>query len=490
LVYAGPTDTTPPIKPTVTVDGAIIYGNTIHGSWSSSDSESGIYSYMTAVSTTTTDSGIVGETGWENFGTETEGNLEGLPLQAGQRYYVIGKAMNGAGLWSQVGASRAFTVDKAIGKIEIVSVPEQEGETFVAKAKGALQFAATVYDEDDLPMLGKKITWWCNPSAGKISKSGKFTAGCTVGEYSECITATVAGSVVTGKADVKIVPGDPYKVLVTPTNVTLDCAATQSFAATVVDKCGNPIEDAVVAWSVKNSKVGAIDAQTGLYIAGPNPGRYSSGIIAVCGTKRGRASVVVTAPPPSKVDVIGPLPAEEPYLVEVGKTKKFSAIGYDSLERPISGLKFSWSVSEGTPGKVSSSGLFSAGKVPGSGLVKAQALINKIPAGEIGLAEVDVIHGPPNKVSVIAPSVTLTTGQTYQFGAKLVDRFGNEVEKEVTWTWACMNAKAGSLDSMQPGLFTAGAILGSYGACVQATATYDVGVKIGKATVKVIAATP
>jgi len=270
--------------------------------------------------------------------------------------------------------------------------------------------------------------------------------------------------------------------LVTPTNVTLDCAATQSFAATVVDKCGNPIEDAVIAWSVKNSKVGEINANTGLYTAGPNPGRYSSGIIAVCGTKRGTASVVVTAPPPSKVDVIGPTPAEEPYQVEVGKTKKFSAIGYDGLTRPISGLKFSWSVSEGTPGKVSSSGLFSAGKVPGSGFVKAQALISGVVAGEVGSAEVEVIPGSPNKVSVIEPSVILPTGHDYQFDAKLVDRFGNEVEKEVKWDWACTNEKAGSLDY---GLFTAGAIPGSYGACVRATATYDVGVKIGKASVRV-----
>ena len=486
-VYAGPPDTTPPSKPTVTLESptGVIYGTTVAAGWSSTDAESGIAAYKAAVSATTTEAGIVQGTDWQSMGTDTEGSLDDLPLLNGQKYYLIVKAMNGAGLWSQVGASRSFTVEKAIGSIRISTTPVQEGEVFVAKAKGTLQFAATVYDEEDLPMTGKKVTWTCDANAGKITSAGKLTALCTPGFHIDCITATVAGSGVAASADVEIVPGDPWTVRVEPTSVTLECADPQQFTATVLDRCGNEIQDAEIIWSVRNASAGAI-SETGLFTAGSKPGRYTGSVVAMCGSKKGTAAVTVTAPPPTRVDIVPNLAT-----VEVGKPKKFTAIGYDSLDRAIFGLKFVWSVSNEALGKIATpSGAFSAAKIPSSGFVYAQALINGAPAGDTGLAEVQVVPGAPNKVVITEPTATLVVSESRQFTAQLVDRYGNETENEVNWSWSCTNSKAGAFDPLNLGLFTAGTTPGSYGLCLSATATYAGGAKTGKAKLTITSASP
>ncbi|MDI6828912.1 MAG: S8 family serine peptidase, partial [Armatimonadota bacterium] len=104
-------DSTPPSTPVVTDDGAFTTSTTtIHAVWSALDPESGVAEYQYAISTTKSESGIIPNGGWVSSGTQQSGTRTGLSLSYGQVYYVLVKARNGVGLWSNIGVSDGITV--------------------------------------------------------------------------------------------------------------------------------------------------------------------------------------------------------------------------------------------------------------------------------------------------------------------------------------------------------------------------------------------
>jgi hypothetical protein len=74
-----------------------------------------------------------------------------------------------------------------------------------------------------------------------------------------------------------------------------------------------------------------------------------------------------------------------PSVVENG-SQAYTAQGYDSNDNPISGLTYSWKVTNPEAGSISSSGLFTAGTAPGTYLNVIQALSG----GKVGTASVTV----------------------------------------------------------------------------------------------------
>ena len=101
-------DTTPPTTPAVSDDGASTTSTTrLHATWSSSDPESGIVEFSYAVGTTAEGYDVVD---WTSAGTATEETITGLSLTPSRKYYVSVKALNGQGLWSEVGSSNGITV--------------------------------------------------------------------------------------------------------------------------------------------------------------------------------------------------------------------------------------------------------------------------------------------------------------------------------------------------------------------------------------------
>ncbi len=104
-------DTTPADTPVVTDDGAYITTTgQVHGSWVSSDAVSGVIGYQYAVSTTKDDSGIVPGGEWRSAGPYQQAIRSGLSLSPGQVCYLLVKAENGVGLWSEIGVSDGVTV--------------------------------------------------------------------------------------------------------------------------------------------------------------------------------------------------------------------------------------------------------------------------------------------------------------------------------------------------------------------------------------------
>lgn len=101
-------DTTAPTTPVVTDDGVNTKSRTtLHASWSSLDSESGIAEYQYAIGTS---KGATNVVPWTSVGTNTSVTKTGLSLQKSSTYYFSVKARNGTGLWSQVGYSNGITV--------------------------------------------------------------------------------------------------------------------------------------------------------------------------------------------------------------------------------------------------------------------------------------------------------------------------------------------------------------------------------------------
>ena len=96
-------DKTAPSTPVVTDDGDHLPStNQLHASWTSSDAQSGVVEYQYAIGTTP---GGADVTNWTSTGKEKEVTVTGLSLTSGRLYYFAVKARNGAGLWSDAGAS-------------------------------------------------------------------------------------------------------------------------------------------------------------------------------------------------------------------------------------------------------------------------------------------------------------------------------------------------------------------------------------------------
>ncbi len=102
------TDVTPPPPPQVIDDGDFTANpSELHASWSCADPESGIAGYEYAIR----DSAGHDVVAFTDAGSATEVTCSGLQLATGEHYYFAVRAVNGAGLWSEVGLSDGILVD-------------------------------------------------------------------------------------------------------------------------------------------------------------------------------------------------------------------------------------------------------------------------------------------------------------------------------------------------------------------------------------------
>lgn len=102
-------DTTAPTTPAVTDDGKYTRNTTtIHATWTSTDSETGITGFEYSIGTSV---GVQNIVSWTNIGTAMSINRTDLSLVNGTTYYVNVRATNAAGLISTVGSSDGITVD-------------------------------------------------------------------------------------------------------------------------------------------------------------------------------------------------------------------------------------------------------------------------------------------------------------------------------------------------------------------------------------------
>ncbi|MHB1192199.1 MAG: hypothetical protein ACYC6F_04055 [Longimicrobiales bacterium] len=360
------------------------------------------------------------------------------------------------------GISEFATVNVVAGPLATITVSPDPADLGI----GATQTFTAVGRDASGNVVAVAPTWSVVSGGGTIDgSSGLFTAGTTPGTYTNTVVATSGG--ITGAATVTLVAGSLATVTVSPNPSNLVIGATQTFTAVGRDGSGNVVA-ITPTWSVVAGG-GSVDSGSGLFTAGTTPGTFTNTVKATSGGISGFATVNVAAGPLATITV-----SPNPATVGVAATRQFTAVGRDASGNVVA-ITPAWSVVASGGTINGSSGLFTAGTVPGTFTNTVQATSGSIS----GRATVTVTAGALASITVTPNPVSLAAGTSQQFTATGRDAFGNVVA--ITPAWSVV-AGGGTVDSGS-GLFTAGTVPGTYTNTVQATS----GGVSGLATVTVVA---
>jgi hypothetical protein len=292
-------------------------------------------------------------------------------------------------------------------------------------------------------------TWSVATAAGTISTSGLYTAGATAGVYTNAIIATVGAITATATATVTV--GPLASIILTPNPVTLAISGTQQFTAVGKDAGGNTVA-ITPTWSVVASG-GTIDGN-GLFTAGTTPGTFTNTVRVASGAIAATATVTVTSGPLATITV-----TPNPASLAAGATQTFTAVGKDAGGNTIA-TTVVWSIAAGG-GTITQAGVFTAGNTPGT----YTNTITATSGTRVGTATVTVTAGTLATLTVSPNPATLSANGTQQFTA--VGRDANNNIVTVTPTWSVTNG--GGAINTATGLFTAGAVSGTFTNTVTAT---------------------
>ena len=198
-------------------------------------------------------------------------------------------------------------------------------------------------------------------------------------------------------------------IVVSPSNPSVGVGGTQAFTAQGYDASDNPVSGLSYTWSCTNATAGSINSSTGVFTAGTVPGSYSDVIQAVSTSGvTGKGSVTVST---GALDHIVVSPSNP--SVGVGGTQAFTAQGYDASDNTVNGLSYTWSCTNATAGSINSStGVFTAGTVPGSYSNVIQAVSGGVTGkGSVTLSQASTTTSVANKMAVYsagAQAVILT----------------------------------------------------------------------------------
>ena len=308
-------------------------------------------------------------------------------------------------------------------------------------------------------------TWTIVAGGGTIDSVGNFTAGPTPGTFTNTVQAS--NNAIKAFATVNVTIGPLASITVTPNPDTLIVNAKQQFVAVGKDVSGNVVAFAPV-WTVVNGG-GVIDGG-GLFTANAIPATYLNTVKATSGALSGTATVVVTAGALFKITVL-----PNPATMTLSATQQFTATGADAAGNPIA-ITPTWAV-VASGGVITQTGLFTAGLVSGTFTNTVRASFGGIQ----GFATVIVTSGPLASITVTPNPVFMPTNSTQQFVAVGKDANGNVFV--INPIWSVING-GGLIDNT--GLFSSGAVAGTFNNTVQATS----GAISGNATVTVTAVVP
>ncbi|MHB1095513.1 MAG: ice-binding family protein [Gemmatimonadaceae bacterium] len=310
-------------------------------------------------------------------------------------------------------------------------------------------------------------TWSIVAGGGAINASGLFTAGGTPGSYVNTVQAS--NNDIKGFATVIVTPGPLASLTITPNPDTLIVLASRQFMVVGKDASGNVLSIAA-AWSVVAGG-GTID-NVGVFTAGTTPGTYTNTVKATSGSLSATATVVVKVGPLATITV-----TPNPATLAINITQQFVAVGRDVGDNilPITPV---WSVVAGGGTINATTGLFTAGTLPGTYTNTVRASVGLLG----GFATVIVTTGPLASITVTPNPASVQVNNTQSFIAIGRDAGGNVFI--MTPVWSVING-GGSINA-STGLFTAGAVAGTYTNTVQATS----GSVSGTATVNVTAIVP
>ncbi len=229
-------------------------------------------------------------------------------------------------------------------------------DTLVAAGQ-TKQLTAVARDSTGAVMSGVSFSWASsNHSVATVDSAGFVSA---VANGSTTITATASG--VAGHATVLVaIPAGTTRVasvVVSPAADTLAAAGqTKQLTAVARDSTGAVMSGVSFSWASSNHSVATVDS-AGFVSAVANG---TATITATASGIAGHATVVVAIPAPVQhVASVVVSPAVDT-LVAAGQTKQFTAVARDSSGVVVNGATFSWTSSDSTVARISSTGMATA----------------------------------------------------------------------------------------------------------------------------------
>jgi hypothetical protein len=307
--------------------------------------------------------------------------------------------------------------------------------------EGTMQFSATVTDANGNTITSAP-TWTLVNGGGSITSAGLFTAGDSIGTFTNTIVATIGA--VTSSSSVTVSVGALHDMVISPAASTLQVDATQQYTAVGHDVHGNVVAIPALVWSLTEVASGTVST-SGLYTAGTLPGGYL--MTATSGTVVRTGTIVVTAGALATM-TISPLTQTLDQLEIV----QFTALGADSHGNVVAVLPApTWSTTAG--GTISPAGFFTAGNTAGS----FPSSVHATSGAHVASASVSVNLGALASIAVTPPIVSLLAGGTMQYTAVGHDSGMNIVAISPTWS---SNPTGGTISST--GFFTASTVAGTY----------------------------
>jgi hypothetical protein len=242
-------------------------------------------------------------------------------------------------------------------------------------------------------------------------------------------------------------------VVISPTTATIPVGGTQQFTVVITDNEGNVLPNREPVWSVAAG--GGTITQAGLFTAGTVAGTFTNTVVVTCSGVTTTATVIVTAGPLATITV-----TPNPGTMAINATQQYTAVGNDANGNVVA-ITPVWSVTNGGGTINASSGLFTAGAVTGTFANTVRATSGTL----FGTATAIVTAGPLATITVTPDPATVPTGGTQQFTAVGRDAGGNVVP--MTPVWSVVNG--GGTINASTGLFTAGAVAGTFNNTVVAT---------------------
>ena len=404
-------------------------------------------------------------------GRDANGNV--VPIAPSWTVVALGGAIDGAGLFTAGATAGTFTntvkaASGAVSGVATVIVNAGALATITVSPNpatlainGAQQFTAVGRDAGG-NVVAITPTWSVTAAGGTIDAAGRFTAGTVAGTFVNTVKAT--SGALSANATVIVTAGALASIAVTPNPATLAIGGTQQFTAVGSDANGNVVP-LTPLWSVVAGG-GVVDG-AGLFTAGTLSGTFTNTVKATSGAISGTATVIVNTGALASITV-----TPSPATVAIGGVQPFTAVGRDANGNVVA-IVATWSVVAGG-GVIDGTGRFTAGTTAGTFTSTVRAVSGAVS----GSATVIVTAGALASITVTPNPASVAIGATQQFTAVGRDANGNVVAIAPTWS---VVAAGGAVDGS--GLFTAGAVAGTFANTVQATS----GALAGRATVVVTA---
>jgi hypothetical protein len=297
---------------------------------------------------------------------------------------------------------------------------------------GTQTLTATTVGSKGSTLTGRSYTWSSsNTAVASVDGSGVVTAGriTTTAPGTATITATTGG--LSGSATITVAPVAVAALRVSQTSSTVRPGQTNQITAIASDAAGTVLPDRAATWTSSDTAVATVSA-TGLITAKSfaGLGDRTATITATIDGRSATHALTVAAWPVSRITVTPGTASRQPR-----QTVQLAAAPVDSLGGALTGRTITWTSSDTSVARVSTTGLVTVSLYTGGD--PRTATITASSEGRNGTTVLTVTPLTVASITVAPTTVLMRPGQTQQLVAAARDSLGTALtERAVTWTSA------------------------------------------------------